>query len=174
MCSILLGLMVLMAAGCSFRPGPLPVGMGFPAQIGAPRENDVSNMDAYEQVVVQLMNHLEDGVRVLGSVEDVPSSKRAAGMFIEASGRLVDLRRQMLKINPHDVIPPDIILNYAPRYFMARVETERERSRIKALDPEAHKPLEHVLNRIKEELDQVKKEIEAEDKQESGGGSSTG
>ena len=137
-------------------------GTGFPAQIGTPRQIDVSKMDGYEQTIVRLMDHIEDGILVLANVEDAGTAKYAAGMFIEASGRILDLRLQMLKATPDSGVPADIIVAYGPRYLLARVEVERQLLRIKAMDSEVHQPLETVILRIKDDLDQVKKDFEAE------------
>ncbi|MEO0475318.1 MAG: hypothetical protein AAF085_04990 [Planctomycetota bacterium] len=119
-------------------------------------------MDEYEQIVARVMHHLEDGAFVLSHVQDEASAKRAAGMFVEASDRVVSLRRQMLEANPEDRIPPYIVIAYGPRYFFVRFETDQQVKRIKAMDEAVSQPLRDVLGRLDKRVEKVEDEFDAE------------
>lgn len=169
-CIVVLGLSLLISFGCAIRPQPDLTGDPFPGQIGAPRPIDPAEMDAYERIIAQIMYHIEDGVLVLSCVDDAESARRAAGMFVEASDRVVMLRRQMLEANPRDKIPASIIVGYGPRYFLARFETERQLKRIKALDETVHQPLRDVLTRLDKRVDRVEDTFEEAEKLGGKGG----
>lgn len=157
-------------SGCASAHSKQGVENPFPQQIGSTVSDDFADGDAYEQIVAQLVDHIEDGVQVLAAVNDADTAKQAAGMFVEASGRVVDLRQRMLAENPRDVIPPKVLIVYGPRYFFARLETEQQLKRIKKLDPEVHLPLKSVLTRLDDRVKQIEKEYEeAKDRAKQGG-----
>eukprot|EP00752_Nemacystus_decipiens_P016603 g14843.t1 len=165
----LIGLAVL-CCGCQMGPGGFETSQAYPPQIGAPRPSDLSDADPYERVVAQIVGHLEDGALVLAMVEDAGSARLAAGMFIEASDRVLGLRSEMLDQNPRDALPPRVLAAYGPRYFFARIETERQLDRIRQLPPEVHEPLDAVLKR----LDGQMKQLEKQYKEREGGGQQGG